>query len=173
MEFKGTIVITDPCYFAKDCDWDESGNFDYESCTIHGLGFSDYIWMPTEIGDGSWSVFGLDELTGQIELEKHVNKVLELESALDSGKRLSVSKNELQNLQKKETVLGQFGVDSGTFGVFYLDEVLEYNPSFLSDIGNWCYTVIPDFKGNIDVLECNEDRDFVILGVGNKTFYTR
>lgn len=112
MEFKGTIVITDPCYFAKDCDWDESGNFDYEDCTIHGLGFSDYIWMPTGIGDGSWSVFGLDE-------------------------------------------------------------VLEYNPSFLSDIGNWCYTVIPDFKGNVDVLECNEDRDFVILGVGNKTFYTR
>ena len=80
---------------------------------------------------------------------------------------------------KQDTILGQFGVDSGTFGVFYLKDVLEYYPSFLSDLGEWCYTIIPDFVGNIDILPATggsnlEDcRDFVILGVGNKTFYSR
>ena len=69
---------------------------------------------------------------------------------------------------EKQKYLGRFGVDSGTFGIFYLSEVLKYNPNFLRDHGVWLYTIIEDFTGNIQ-LQFKEG-GFNILGIGNKTF---
>lgn len=179
MEFNGTIIITDPGYFAKDSDWGEDSGFDFTENTINpSLGFTKYIWNPTGYGDGSWSVIGVDKILSQLELEEHVGKIIDLVEKIEKDNTAD-AKNKLQIEQKKETVLGSFGVDSGSFGVFYLDEVLKYNPTLLSDLGGWCYTVIPNFIGNIEALEIkqpNEDYDingFLILGVGNKTFYTR
>lgn len=177
MNFKKTIIITDPGYFAKDEDWGDKFDFD-ELIIDKDLGFTDYIWTTTGYGDGSWGIYGIDKISGQIELEDHINKVIELKS--DFG--VSTEKStKLQNLLKKETVLGEFSVDSGTFGIFYLDEVLKYNPNFLADIGNWCYTIITDFIGLVEVDESNVyddddeeiSKDFCIKGIGNKTFYSR
>ena len=60
--------------------------------------------------------------------------------------------NSIVNLSeyiKKQSYLGRFGVDSGTFGIFYLSEVLKYNPNFLRDHGAWLYTIVPNFTGSI------------------------
>lgn len=176
MEFKGTIIITDPCYISKDSDWGKS--FDYESRIISHPCFSNYLWNCTGIGDGTWMVAGVDKIMSQLELEDHAKDVFKKQ--LNYEQHYSTkNKIDYEKSIKQDTILGQFGVDSGTFGVFYLKDVLEYYPSFLSDLGEWCYTIIPDFVGNIDILPSTggsnlEDcRDFVILGVGNKTFYSR
>lgn len=176
MNFKGTIIITDPCYFAKDEDWGEV--FDYDDLIIESPEFSSYIWNSTGYGDGSWGIYGLDKVMSSLELEEHIKKVHE---SLEENRRVSsdVISIETQKLLKPETPLGTFGVDSGTFGVFLLDEVLKYNPSFLADVGEWCYTIIPDFIGSVEVIETvfgDEDTEFELfklLGVGNKTFYSR
>ena len=177
MEFKRSIIITDPCYFANDSDWGEG--FDYESLIINdSLGFSNYVWEPTGTGDGSWVVYGLNSIKGQIELEDHINKVRH---------SLGIYKNDinvrnridLHKLLQEESPVGRFCVDSGTFGIFYLDEVLKYCPSFLADTGEWCYTIIPDFIGLVEVdgaitgSDEGDFRDFCIKGIGNKTFYSR
>lgn len=170
MDFNGTIIITDPGHFTKDEDW--GIGFDIEDCVIESsLGFSNYIWQRTTGGDGSWSVLGLDKILSQLELEEHSRNISGLIKRANTPKM----KNDLQIEQKKETPVGTFVVDSGTFGIFYLDEVLKYCPTFLSDLGNWCYTIIPNFIGNIEVVESGlpGEEYFTVLGVGNKTFYTR
>lgn len=175
-EFKGDIIITDPCYFAKDADWGDS--FDYKNLTIDNEFFHNYIWKPTGTGDGMWPVLSTNKILGQIELENHINKVIDLINKYQKESTKSNFKN-LQSEFEKETVLGDFCVDSGTVGVFYLDEVLNYNPSFLADVGDWCYCIIPDFKGLVDFdpavtgSEAEDCRDFCIKGIGNITFYTR
>ena len=175
--FKGTLVITDPSYFAKDSDW--GNTFDYKNHIISkDLGFTDYIWLNTGYGDGSWGIYSLDKITGQLELEDHISRVL---SAMNEVEKSSgaASRNKLQEILKKETPLGEFCVDSGTFGVFYLDDVLRYYPNFLADLGGWCYTIVPDFIGLVDIDQTisgsdeGDFKDFCIKGIGNKTFYSR
>ena len=75
-EFKGDIIITDPCYIAKDEDWGES--FDYKNLKIDNDFFHNYIWKPTGTGDGMWPVLSTNKILGQIELETHINKVIDL-----------------------------------------------------------------------------------------------
>lgn len=60
MKFKGTIVITDPCYIIRrdqDDDWDKCS---YGS-NMEVLGIKTYITRDTEYGD--WSCTTLDSLT--------------------------------------------------------------------------------------------------------------
>ena len=49
MRFDGDIIITDPCYVAKDNDWDHVFN----ETNLKKLGFTNYIWESTIYGD--WS----------------------------------------------------------------------------------------------------------------------
>lgn len=175
-EFDGTIIITDPCYVSKDSDWGES--FDYGNNIIDDSNFRDYIWEATGTGDGMWPVLKLNKTLGQIELENHIKKVTDLISKYQA-KSTNSNFEKLQKEFEKETVFGDFCVDSGSFGIFYLDDVLKYNPSFLADFGDWCYCIIPDFKGIVEVdpaitgSEEGDFRDFSIKGIGNITFYTR
>ena len=98
MEFDGDIIITDPCYIAKDEDWTE---------------FYDAPFMPkcmmrdTIYGDWSCTTFNLNS----------------------------------------DKPFGKFCADAGLVGVFDREEVRKYNPEFESKYGNWCYTVIENFKG--------------------------
>lgn len=174
-EFNGTLIITDPCYFAKEEDWGEGKVFDYNEYCIRDLGFTKFVWMPTGFGDGSWGVYGTEKIMSQIELEEHSKEVIETIDDNNGDNSNVNTEIRLHKLLKQEMPIGQFCVDSGTFGVFYLDEVLKYNPSFLSDLGDWCYTIIPDFIGAVEVMPTvSEDFElFKVLGVGNKTFYTR
>lgn len=61
MRFDGTLVITDPCYFIKDRDWDEVVRL--------GESFLDRLttcpMIVTETGFGDWSCSVLDMETSQ------------------------------------------------------------------------------------------------------------
>ena len=52
-----SLVITDPCYIAKEEEWGKGEAFDWEESTINSSIFTDYIWDDTVGGDGSWRVF--------------------------------------------------------------------------------------------------------------------
>lgn len=159
---KRAIIITDPCYFAKDKDWGEG--FNYETLTINLPEFSDYIWINTGFGDGTGSVFLSEKAYSQYELEETIIKLRKKEE------------------EKLFTKIGKFGVDSGTFGAFFYDEVLKYYPDFALDIGSWCYTVIPDFRGALydtaldESDESSNEDDYYcynyIIGSGNKSICT-
>ncbi len=173
-EFSGTIILTDPCYFAKDEDWREGGKFDYDSLSINSSDFTKYIWRDTGVGDGIWKVLQTDSILSQRELEEYIQEINE---KITKDLSMTINQVEVEKLLKKRIPIGTLGVDSGTFGVFYLDEVLNYNPTFLANIDSSCFTVIKDFTGLIDTMDLDiEDEECasvtVILGIGNKTFFT-
>ena len=158
-----TIIIADPCHFAKDEDWGDMENgFNYDNYTINLPQFSDYIWINTGFGDGSGNVFIGAKPLCQYELEDVIIKLRKGESVDDFDK------------------LGTIGVDSGCFGVFYYDEVLKYNPDFSLDVGSWCYTIITDFEGVVDYTQLDDsdeggEGDYCynyIIGSGNKSICT-
>lgn len=129
MKFKGDILITDPCYIFRDEDWDRyCDNFD--PSFISELGFTNYIWEDTLIGD--WSCATINSRTG-----------------------------------KK---IGNFFADAGLVGVFYIDEILRYNPEY--DVTpDDSQTVIKDFDGNIIY---HADHGIAnLVGMGNIDFFTK
>lgn len=65
--------------------------------------------------------------------------------------------------------LGTFTADSGTVGVFELDEIIKYNPNFPGDLPKRCYTQIDNFSGNINI---EEEYGVTVIGDGNIEFHT-
>lgn len=161
---KSDIIITDPCYIAKNKDWGKV--FDWEHYTIEAPEFSDYVWSRTGQGDGSWMISGLHEVLNRVETEKFIEG---FEDSIQNFNPQTDSILKISEYIKKQDYLGRFSVDSGSFGIFYLTDVLSYNPNFLRDHGIWLYTIIPDFVGSIQVKFSNNNH-FNILGLGNKTF---
>lgn len=165
MEFTNRdIIITDPCYIANRKDWGTA--FDWDSYKISNPLFTTYLWDYTGCGDGSWEVVGLKEILNRVELEKFIDGFEE--SLVKFSVSDLKSREELRKYIERSERLGRFSVDSGTFGVFLLDEVLKYNPTFLRDHGIWLYTIIKNFTGTIQIQ--NKDNGFNILGLGDKTF---
>ena len=161
------LIITDPCYIKKNKeDWGTV--FDHKAYKIEAPEFTDYIWTYTGQGDGSWMVSEHTYTLNRVETEKFVNGYNFALKYFKYGDIKSIT--ELEKFMKKQTILGRFSVDSGTFGVFFLDEVLKYNPSFLRDHGIWLYTIIKDFTGSVQLQF--KDGGFNILGIGNKTFFS-
>ncbi len=165
-----SIIITDPCYVAKEKEWGEGETFDWEKSTINSPLFSEYIWEDTGSGDGSWDVFEVDHRLGEGGLMNFVDDYAIALKNVDDFPNDENYKNILKKLESQQTKVGNFSADSGCIGVFYLDEVLKYNPDFQSGLSNNCYTIIKDFAGRI-IIYSAEDY-FHILGIGNKTFYT-
>lgn len=158
------IIITDPSYIAKREDW--GSVFDWEHYKIDTPEFSDYIWTYTGQGDGSWMVCEMNEILNRTETEKFIEGY---EKSIQEFKPNNISSViNLSEYMKKQKHISRFTVDSGSFGIFYLSEVLKYNPNFLRDHGIWLYTIIPNFTGNIQLKF--KDGGFNILGIGNKTF---
>jgi len=136
-----SLIITDPCYIAKDEDWGSS--FDWDTDEIDSsLGFSDYLWVPSGYGDGSPDVFEIDR---DINLYRYFDELAEARENNDDD-----SINELRSLQSK---IGGYCMDAGAMGVFYLDEVEKYNPSFFDEYSDFCYCIIEDFTGTIEDIE--------------------
>lgn len=94
------------------------------------------------------------------------------------------------NSDTKE-MIGQFCADAGLVGVFYLDEVLKYNPNYNDHLGKsentglpWPVTVIRDFHGEVmletrqaekirkypDNIPNGYDDECRVVGTGNINF---
>ena len=154
MEFKGDILITDPCYIidkSKENDWDES---DYGQ-NMEALGINNYFTESTLCGDWSCDVFKIAENPYDI-----IDKFAE---ASENGDDYDIDVEHL----------GEFGADSGLVSVFDLNEVRKYNPNIDEWVKahNWCATIIPNFDGEVSYYVDKEGMAHV-LGVGNINFFT-
>ena len=127
MEFNGTIIITDPCYISTGNTWGRE--FDWKTYTISLPEFTNYLWSSTNVGDGSWKVSEMNKITSELTLEDFIEK---LEDAYYNFFEYASLENEskLENLIQSRKTIWKFCVDSGSYGVFYLDEVLKHNPRF-------------------------------------------
>ena len=71
---------------------------------------------------------------------------------------------------------GEFASDSCMVSVMLLSEVRQYNFDFDKDLGQYCYTVIKDFDGEVQLFEMEECDDngqrVYFMGKGNKNFRT-
>ena len=167
MKFDGDLIITDPCYIAKDCDWGHG--FDYvESKISDEFDFSSYLWIPTGIGDCVGYVKQHKSILNQLDLEEFIFNLLNL---TDSRGYIKLNE-EGEDIISQYTNIGKFGVDSGTYGVFYLPEVMRYSPKLLTDYHSGCYSIIRDFVGDIEVWTDEDTGQNYFLGVGNKTIFT-
>lgn len=152
MKFKGTIIITDPCYLRLPDHIDD----EIDQFTGNGLsqfGFTSYIWEDTLYGDWSCTTFKLEKPLGN-------RKV-----------------SELSDDDLKDEILGTFCADAGLVGVFLLDEVLKANPNFDYHITKpFTTTLIEDFDGDVSyITEINketQDEFAYIVGTGNINFIT-
>lgn len=175
VNFYGTIVIVDPCLITQtDDEWVEGGYFDPINRKISLPHFSEYIWVDTISGDGYWKVEHMDQIQSQIELENHIDKMFSL---YDKCKQGYNAQNQIElelEIKKRTPDNNRVLVDSGTFGVFYLNDILKYNPDFLTD-NSGSYVIIEDFVGTVEVIYKTPKNDIeqpVIIGVGNNSFYT-
>lgn len=143
MKFKGSIIITDPCYICKDEDWDEI-MFDDD---LSQIGFKTSIKEDTIYGDWSCTTFN----SGKSDPKEIRTKYL----------------NANYNTPFR---FGKFCADAGQVCVVYVTDVMKYNPEFFTKYGQWCYTIIPNFDGEIEY--CVEDDEAFIIGIGNTNFFT-
>lgn len=79
--------------------------------------------------------------------------------------------------QAPEKKLGDFSADACQVGVFYLWEILRYNPAFDDHINKpWCACLIKDFQGTVKIvtkLDPDGDESMHVIGFGNCSFFTR
>jgi len=174
MDFKGDIIITDPCYImGKDSDWDKCGNGD----NMEALGITHYLCADTEYGD--WGCVTIKDvpnapyILGKLsmnyaELWDKSNSIKKDETAI---KTLTEKRDKIIN--ESGIILGRFCADAGLVAVFLLDEVLKYNPKFDYHITRpHTTTLIKDFDGDIEITHRGDDNEVSVIGEGNISFYT-
>lgn len=168
MKFKGTIIITDPCYIIKDDDWSSSNYGE----NLQKFGFTNYITKPTIYGDWSCTVYKTNKNSEEVitYIQDLFNRIDE--STKDSFEVPEELSNEFNEFEKEFETLGEFCADAGLVGVYLLDEVLNYNKDFNKWIKDhpWCVTVIPDFDGEIEY-KSGENTSYLV-GKGNINFLT-
>lgn len=195
MYFKGTIVITDPCYIirknpikypneedystleelayeaALDKYYKESRKYDDWSKCDYGenmgaLGIHNYISESTIYGDWGCTTY---------QTEKEPKELLEsiLRVLNDNLENEEYGDDELPILNEGKAI-GEFCADAGLVGVFLLDEILTYNPDWKSWIEehSWCATIIKDFEGEVEYYIDKVNKEAHIVGTGSINFYT-
>ena len=179
MKFKGTILITDPCYLDHNSGedlWFESSCG--EDLSVYGC--SQWISESTIYGDWSCHTYkGLKEEVQQNieEWNTHYMNFFRKYNAKgvsqEERDKLLAEYRAFSKEFKAEHTYGAFCADAGMVCVVYLDEVLKVNPGIqdLIDKCPHCVTIIEDFDGDIRY-EVGDDDDAHIVGIGNKNFYT-
>lgn len=156
MEFKGEIVITDPCYISTVEDWGEG--FDFIGGKIDPkFRFSKYLFNNTGLGDGEWSVFKVDNYDYDTK---------------DKLKDLCIQGEGIDDLSSLTgDWQGSFTSDTGLMGIFYNKEVRRYDKEALTDLPLRCYTILRDFDGDIYFIKGEQENHFI--GIGKTySFYT-
>lgn len=198
MKFKGTIIITDPCYVIKKDNYPSPKPSDFNLPeSIRGKPYTEYK-TP-------------DELAYKAACEKYFAEYNEKDdwSRCDCGYNMEalgistyftedtiygdwgcstykiaedpykVINNFVEAEEKGEDYridcfkLGDFCADAGLVSVFLLDEVRKYNPDIDEWIAShdWCVTTIPDFVGEVNYY-VDKNKEAHIIGIGNINFFT-
>jgi hypothetical protein len=186
MKFKGTIIITDPCYIIKKCleenpypcpwgkEYIDSPHRDELIKQYKKWQDAHDDWRKCECGQ-NMEALGIshcicrDTIYGDwscttYKITEDLYKVIDnFVEATKNGEDYGVNCSNL----------GNFCADAGMVAVFDLDEVRKYNPGIDEWIAShdWCVTTISDFDGEveyyIDQAGCAH-----IVGIGNINFFT-
>lgn len=180
MKFKGTIIITDPCYIIdNDNDW-EKGDYGYN---MESHGIYNYITKETTYGDWSCNTYAtknpkkaVDDLASIVKYfddkyEEYGGYKVVTEEQYKALCDECDARRDALNLETEN--LGRFCADAGLVSVFLLDEVKAYNPYIEKWIEEhpWCVTTIEDFDGDVEYYE-DEVGDAHIIGIGSVNFFT-
>lgn len=179
MKFKGTIVITDPCYIIKD----PIGSLDdWEVCkygeNMEVLGINHYITGDTIYGDWSCTTYAsekpMDAINNLAKIANYFRDNYKSDMTLEQHDKLCQECESMEkelNLNLKE--IGNFSSDTGLVSVLLLDEVLKYNSDFepWALEHPWCATIIKDFDGDIEYY-IDEVGEAHIIGNGSINFFT-
>ena len=198
MYFKGTIVITDPCYIIKEnpikCPNEEDFGL---LASISSKPFKDYS-TPEELAYkaaldkyykeshkyNDWDKCNYGENMEVLGIHNYISEstiygdwsCTTYEITEDPYK---VINSFIEAQEKGEdygihcSKLGNFCADAGLVSVFNLDEVRKYNPDIDEWIAShdWCVTTIPDFDGEVNYY-VDKQGSAHIVGVGNVSFFT-
>lgn len=179
---KGDIIITDPCYIVKDRDestapkWEDFHPYksmmeypDYDKDTDSSVSFMENgkrldeayrKWDKEHPEDrNDWNNYDLSKFG--------IYTFLSRETMVGDWSCITI------NSDTKEKI-GEFCADGGEVGVFLLEEVLKYNPSFDYHIDRpWTTTLIKDFEGEIWMEEDKKLECTRVIGKGNINFETK
>lgn len=184
MKFKGTIVITDPCYLDNDMPesstserwWDMVQYGD----SLEATGIDHYICESTLYGDWSCHTY-----KGTLEEVKKAYKIwnkyyftffTKYNNSNISDKEKSKLLEDYKQYEKQfntKYTLGSFCADAGMVCVVYLEDILKFNPNFKQWASEHprCATIIENFNGNVEY-EIDKHGAAHIVGTGNINFYT-
>lgn len=186
MYFKGTIIITDPCYIVKKCTEKNPYPFPWTTVNIKAPNIDEMIkqytewenthddWIKCEYG-GNMETLGISTYFTESTIYgdwgcttykitedpyKVINNFIEAE---EKGEDYGIDCSKL----------GNFCADAGSVSVFLLDEVRKYNPDIDEWIAShdWCVTTIPDFDGEVNYYVDKQDSAHIV-GIGNINFFT-
>jgi hypothetical protein len=198
MYFKGTIVITDPCYIIKENPIKYPNEKDFGlPASISSKPFKDYStpeelaykaaldkyykesrkyddWDKCDYGY-NMEILGIHnyitESTIYGDWSCTTYKITEDPYKVINSFVEAQEKGEDYGIHCSE--LGNFCADAGLVSVFNLDEVRKYNPDIDEWIAShdWCVTTIPDFDGEVNYYVDKQDSAHIV-GVGNINFFT-
>ena len=139
------IIITDPCYLKEFKKNDEWIKFNRKCKPMENE------YAPRFYNDGV--IFASDTLFGDWSCTVYNCTYKEFKNRCKRKQKI-----------KKGDVLGKFCADAGMVCVFS-----EKNYSIEDDLGDWCYTRIPNFTGTVSFYAVDYDT-LIIEGLGNINF---
>ena len=186
MKFKGTIIITDPCYIVKKCTKKNPYPFPWTTENIKAPNIEEMVKKYNEWEDAhdDWTKCMYGRNMEALGIEYYFT-----ESTLygDWGcttykikenpytviNKFAESENTGEDYGISCSILGEFCADAGLVAVFLLDEVRKYNPDIDEWIAShdWCVTTIPDFDGEVNYY-VDKQGNAHIVGIGNVNFFT-
>ena len=184
MRFKGTIVITDPCYLDSDMPKSSTSERWWDMVqygeNLEATGIDHYICESTLYGDWSCNTYKgtFDEVKHVCEMwDKYYftffAKYNDPNTKAEEKTKLLEDYEQYAKQFNAEYTLGRFCADAGMVCVAYLEDILKFNPNFKQwdSEHSWCATIIENFDGNVEY-KIGENDDAHIVGTGNINFYT-
>ena len=198
MKFKGTIIITDPCYIIKENPIKYPNEKDFGlPASIISKPFKDYS-TPEELAYKAaldyyfkeshkyddWDKCDYGRNMEVLGIHNYITEstiygdwgCTTYEITEDPYKVISSfidASEKGEDYGIKCSKLGDFCADAGLVSVFNLDEVRKYNPDIDEWIAShdWCVTTIPDFDGEVNYYIDKQDNAHIV-GIGNINFFT-
>ena len=186
MKFKGTIIITDPCYIVKKCTKKNPYPFPWTTENIEAPNIEEMVkkyreWEDTHddwtkcMYGGNMEALGIEHYFTESTLygDWGCTTYKIKENPYTVINKFAESENTGEDYGISCSKLGEFCADAGLVAVFLLDEVRKYNPDIDEWIAShdWCVTTIPDFDGEVNYY-VDKQGSAHIVGIGNINFFT-
>ena len=163
MKIKGDLLITDPCYWMKDPEFNKYclNSGDDEVILLNPIDNMQGMLTSTLVGDWECSVYKID-IPVTVDSLSNI-----IEDSLKYGK----------NLPGK--LMGTFTADSGLVSISEYNETWDYNSKKAEELVDkltWTNTILNDFDGEVVFREIylrdEEEPMRCIIGIGNYNFYS-